>query len=196
MRGRSLKRYTQHNQHVQHIVHANGQVTKHQESTVSYHGPKSAAMQRKRLVIVLSLIIVAGGLVFGISKLVGKGVKNNPTQATSPTAVNQIVTESLSQLATERPSGLGATIGKINATEGGNTDPSLLYIKLRYYIAIADVTNARKTYDSLVNVYDPKTGYDALINQSARSLDGLKKDVEFLEKQSAQINKNAWGVSN
>lgn len=196
MRGRSFKRHTQHNQHVQHVVHADGHITSHQQQTVSYQAPQSAAMQRKRflIVVVIALIVVAG--VLGIRAIVGRDVKNNPAQTATPTAVTQLVSQSLNQLAAETPTGLSGVVDTINATDGGTSDPSLLYIKLRYYVAVGDVANSRKTYDALAKIYNPKVGYDPLINDSARDLTSLKKDVEFLEQQSAQVTKNAWGNSN
>lgn len=195
MRGRSFKRHSQAKHHVQHVVHANGQVTQHQEQTVSYKVHHSPAMQRKRLMLLVLLVAVSVAAVVGIRFYISNDLFKKPTPTTAPTVVSQLVDESLTQLATESPAGLSATVDKINATTGSDTQPTLVYIKLRYYLAVGDSVQARKTYDTLVKVYNPKAGYDPLINQSARSLESLKLDVEFLEKQATQLKKNAWGTT-
>lgn len=191
MRGRTLKRHKQHSNHVQHIVHADGKLaSQHSPATTN----KPATTYQKNLLIALTIIFILVAVVTILRLNVRNGLQQNPT--TSQLGANsQLILESLAQLDAQAPSGLAAAVDKINAVQGSDSDPSLLYIKLRYYIYISDTANARKTYNALVNVYDAKVGYDPTIGQSARSMDGLKADVEFLEQQSQQLKKNAWGTA-
>ncbi len=198
MRGRTLKRHKQHSNHVQHIVHADGKLAhKHSPATLQQLPVtinKPASTYQKNLLIALTIIFILVAVVTIVRLNVRNGLQQNPT--TSQLGANsQLILESLAQLDAQAPSGLAAAVDKINAVQGSDSDPSLLYIKLRYYIYISDTANARKTYNALVNVYDPKVGYDPTIGQSARSMDGLKADVEFLEQQSQQLKKNAWGTA-
>ncbi len=198
MRGRTLKRHKQHSNHVQHIVHADGKLTNQHNPAASQHTPVTtnipASSYQKNLLIILTIIFIVVA-VFTILRLnVRNGLQQNPT-TNQPGANAQLITESLALIDAQTLNGLASAVDRINAVQGSDSDPSLLYIKLRYYISISDTANARKTYNALVNVYDPKLGYDPTIGQSARSMDGLKQDVEFLEQQAQQLSKNAWGTA-
>ena len=196
MRGRSLKRYTQSGTHVQHVIHADGTQTKETNHTTPTAFHPSPRIRKQRIIVagIMTAVVVIGLLVFRL--VIANKVQDPQVQLTdiSVQQTKQLVTDALPQLTSEDYTNFEATIEKINAVQGNEIQPTLLYLKLRYYIAISDTTNARKTYNALINAYDPAVGYDEQINSWARSLEDLKTDVEFLEQQDAQFKKNVQGL--
>lgn len=85
-------------------------------------------------------------------------------------------------------------VEKVKKIDGHEQDLNCLYIILVYSINFEESKKAHEYLEKFEKLYNPKSGVSPLLGNKAKTLTELKKELEFFETLTKQLEKNTLGA--
>lgn len=75
---------------------------------------------------------------------------------------------------------LGTLVNQMKTFCNYDKDPNYQYVTANYYFMASDYDNAKKSYDKMMAVYNPQTGFDRSLTAGQKSIENLKSKIDIL----------------
>ncbi len=126
-------------------------------------------------------------------KTVKSSVSNQTAICTqSPAQICDLLKQSAKLLDPSKSSELSKVVDKIKTVKGFDTNASLLFVLVTYYINIYDNDNAHLYLAKLNLVYKSTDSYDQSISLVAKSPEYLKNSIDIIDQQAAEVKANSY----
>lgn len=139
--------------------------------------------RKKKLIIggaVLLAALLAGGMWWWWSS--GTPVDDNGQRVSAIACNKDIITKAGPMIQNRQGDQLAKVADEVMQKPNFDQDVNCLYIVIYNYINFGDGANARKYYEKLVPLYKPEVGFSQSFGPQLTSPEGLKRQIEFLEK--------------
>jgi hypothetical protein len=132
-------------------------------------------------VIFLVGVACAGWWLFQRKQAADEASKSPSSSAISHVCGSSLIREANAPLANSDQVALSA-VDTIKGLKNYTHDPNCLYIVLQYDLAAGDAAASRSDLDAYTRLYDPVVGLSDAFDVSIISVDELRQNVAFLEK--------------
>jgi len=145
--------------------------------------------KKKKLIIggtILAIALLIGGLLWWWS-LGDEETVQQANPVASNTSCNQtIITKAAPLIRNQQGVELSQLTHEIMKIPGFDRDVNCLYIVIYSYINLSNGAEARKYYNKLAPIYNPNEGFSQYFGPQVSSPEGLKKQIEFIEKAQSR----------
>lgn len=142
---------------------------------------KDKRAQLKKPTIILIVFLIFVGVAIAIAVSVDQYNKRKAS-SNCQTDTNKSSTLSNASLLIGQSdlSNLRTLVGQIKTFCGYAKDPNYQYVIANYYFLASDYPNAKKAYDDMKGVYNPKVGFEPSLVAGQKSIENLKTKIDGL----------------
>ncbi len=150
------------------------------ESVVMVGDTRRKRLGRKQIALLLmvAIILVAGGLIGGVLW------RNRNHSVMLESQREALVTQAVPYLSPEDLAKLAPIAAKIKQQPGYATDVDCMYVLTTYYLNATDAANAKTYYTALLKLYETKAGYTNPLLKGAETPTQLKSYYTLVQQQA------------